>query len=333
MTKQTAVPEVLATIKPDLAEIERAIRVFGKELTEVRVPKTNNNGTMSGVFTNPSKLAVDLFSLSENQKKDVYWTAHKIASTVHADNKIRAYATDLTGNKDISDYLWLIADFDPVKKTVKDDSATDGEKAPTLEAAIRFREWCARRGIPTILVDSGNGYHVYIALALPNTETAATLVRKTLHALNEAFGVSDAVKIDTSVFNPARIIKVPGTISCKGPGTAERPHRVSRIVDSPEITERLDRAALEKLLDEITQLLPPEMQATLACSGYDGNEEDASEMRRAARIEKLKKFIEWGDLSYTSEEFLDGGRLHALISIAHSAMPAAPTPETKHCQV
>jgi hypothetical protein len=58
---------------------------------------------------------------------------------------------------------------------------------------------------------------------------------------------------------------------------------------------------------------PPEMQATLACSGCDGDEEDASEMRRAARMEKLKQFIEWGDLSYTSEEFLDGGRLHALI--------------------
>jgi hypothetical protein len=72
MTKQTAVPEVLATIKPDLAEIERAIRVFGKELTEVRVPKTNHNGTMSGVFTDASDLAADLFTLSENEKKDVY---------------------------------------------------------------------------------------------------------------------------------------------------------------------------------------------------------------------------------------------------------------------
>jgi hypothetical protein len=42
------------------------------------------------------------------------------------------------------------------------------------------------------------------------------------------------VKVDPAVANASRIWKVYGTLACKGENTAERSHRVARILDSPE---------------------------------------------------------------------------------------------------
>ena len=45
---------------------------------------------------------------------------------------------------------------------------------------------------------------------------------------------SEQVAIDTSVHNPARIWRLPGTMNCKGDSIPERPHRMARILDEPQ---------------------------------------------------------------------------------------------------
>jgi hypothetical protein len=50
----------------------------------------------------------------------------------------------------------------------------------------------------------------------------------------------DDVSVDASVFNPARITKLYGTMTCKGDSTPDRPHRRSRILEIParlQVTE------------------------------------------------------------------------------------------------
>jgi hypothetical protein len=47
-----------------------------------------------------------------------------------------------------------------------------------------------------------------------------------LKALAAKFDTS-AVKIDQKVFNASRITKAYGTMTCKGDGMPERPHRIS----------------------------------------------------------------------------------------------------------
>ncbi len=44
---------------------------------------------------------------------------------------------------------------------------------------------------------------------------------------------SAAVEVDKSVFNPARICKIPGTLARKGDDVADRPHRLGRVLEVP----------------------------------------------------------------------------------------------------
>lgn len=145
---------------------------------------------------------------------------------------------------DIIERRWLLVDIDPVKAVGhKDGSATGDEKARTLELAGAVREYLAGEGWPKpILCDSGNGHHLLYRLRDPYPVTAGGLteaakdvdpVRRVLLHLAERFNGALG-EIDTKVFNPARIVKLPGTLACKGDPTEDRPHRRARVLEVPE---------------------------------------------------------------------------------------------------
>src|SRR5262249_45633825 len=78
---------------------------------------------------------------------------------------------------------------------------------------------------------TGNGASAVFRLApLPNDARgeASALVHTVLEALQQRFGTA-TVKVDTSVFNPARITKVPGTFARKGDDTPRQPHRMATV--------------------------------------------------------------------------------------------------------
>jgi hypothetical protein len=89
--------------------------------------------------------------------------------------------------------------------------------------------------------DSGNGAHIVVACKLPNTtkppkppkppkpDPSKDLVLRFLQAL-AAEHSDDAVEVDLTTFNAARISKVYGTPVRKGFSTTDRPHRVARIL-------------------------------------------------------------------------------------------------------
>ncbi len=69
------------------------------------------------------------------------------------------------------------------------------------------------------------------------------IVERSLIALAARFN-SSTVTVDRSVFNPARIWKLPGTWAAKGDHTSDRPHRIAQILWTPD---RLDVVSLEQL--------------------------------------------------------------------------------------
>ena len=73
----------------------------------------------------------------------------------------------------------------------------------------------------------------------------------------------EKVALDTTVFNAARIVKLPGTVARKGDSTSERPHRVSRVVASPI----RDKLVTTEQLQAVAALLPEEPATT----GYKGS--------------------------------------------------------------
>ena len=94
-----------------------------------------------------------------------------------------------------------------------------------------MRDALREEGWPDPIVgDSGNGGHLLYRVELPVHDDG--LIRRCFQALALRFD-DDTVKIDQSVFNPARIWKLYGTVSRKGDNLHERPHRLARILEEP----------------------------------------------------------------------------------------------------
>jgi putative DNA primase/helicase len=137
---------------------------------------------------------------------------------------------DCTEDSHILSRRWGGIDIDPHRAS--GISATDEEKAAAfgvmqkIAGFLRSLGWSLRCG------DSGNGYHLNIALDLPNDIESRDLLKQVLTTLSTLFG-SSAVIVDCSVFNAARIWKTYGTPAAKGDHSPERPHRLAVWLDDP----------------------------------------------------------------------------------------------------
>lgn len=164
--------------------------------------------------------------------KGVYFTLNPVHPDLLARrcNRIGwANEGELAKDKDVLHRRWLLIDADPIRDPLI--SASDGEKANAHRTILDVREFLRGRFWPDpILADSGNGYHLLYPIDLPAQD--GSVVERILHALAQRFD-SACVKIDQSVFNPARICKLPGTLARKGDSTPTRPHRRAKILEAP----------------------------------------------------------------------------------------------------
>jgi len=212
------------------------------------------------------------------QFSGVYWTLNP----VHPDlisrraNRVafaeRGFA--LTTDRDIVSRRWILVDVDPVR--ISGVSSTNEEKQAAEAIGKAVLSDMSSRGWPApIILDSGNGFHLLFRVDLPNDEESARLVKNVLRALAHKFD-SDRAKIDTGVFNAARICKFYGTFGRKGDDTPERPHRQAKPLSIPDAVEIVGR----ELLEDVAKLAPPERKAPLA-SGGKSTSASVSEQARA----------------------------------------------------
>lgn len=141
---------------------------------------------------------------------------------------------------DISSYRWLLIDIDPVRNAeTQEVSSSDAEKEEAWRSVSSICDFLNEKGMYNpVICDSGNGYHLHYRVDLENNAENKALVKHILSFLSEKFA-NGAVKIDTAVFNPARIIKMYGTFARKGENDIEggRPHRKSGFIEFPENAE------------------------------------------------------------------------------------------------
>jgi hypothetical protein len=220
-------------------EVERALRLIlaPGQVCELRVLDASDSSTgrypqtWSGYFNDAGQAAKSLAALS--LAKGIYFTPNAVnpALLSRAKNRIRAVVKHpTTSDHDVIRRLWLLVDADPPRPT--DISASDTEHDAAMALVRTMRDWLTVQGWPApILADSGNGGHLMYRIDLPTDDLG--LVQRCLEALAARF--DDAVtKIDKTVFNPARIWKLYGTLACKGDSTDDRPHRFSKIIDVPD---------------------------------------------------------------------------------------------------
>lgn len=219
-------------------QIARALRVYRQpgEVVEIRSLKVQGTygkpKTWSGYFDDieiAARVARDIDNL---EHQGVFFTVQRINPALLARRSNRlSEAGDVptTSDHDVFAYAWLPIDLDPIRPS--GISATDQEKEcsrarkDALVAMLRGYGWPE-----PVISDSGNGFHVDYQIDLPVEDKE--LVKRTVEALSFRFS-NGTVKIDTSVHNPARIWKLPGTTTKKGENAADRPHRVSRLESIP----------------------------------------------------------------------------------------------------
>jgi hypothetical protein len=228
---------------------------------EVRILKTERDGTVSGIFTDPEQVAAAIASW--DGVKSIYLTVNPLKPEMlarEAVGKLTRWTKDTTTDADIAWRAWFIIDIDPIAP-VKHVSATDEEQALAIEVRNRLAEWLTEQyGFPApIRGCSGNGGRLLYAIELPNDAASTDLIKRCLQALALHWNVPKQVEIDRSVFNASRVDKVWGTMAVKGASTDERPHRRAFLDVVP--AERI--LVLPSQLDQLAALVPAKPTRTM----------------------------------------------------------------------
>lgn len=220
---------------------------------EVSTPDFRQPHTEAGYFDDPEALTKDVMRLYPCAKC-IYITLNPVNSALmaRAANRLKVVRSrdPLTSDRDILERQWILLDFDPVRPA--GISSTDAEHQWALNLAMEVVAYLREHGFPEpVLADSGNGAHLLYRAQLPTDDSDA--IKNFLLALAGQFD-TDHVKIDTTVFNPARITKLYGILARKGDDTSDRPHRASKLL---EIPKALQPAPLEAIQAVTTALLKP----------------------------------------------------------------------------
>lgn len=224
-------------MSPNRSEIIRAYRmVIGDEVTELRalnavVGTDRWAGTFSGYFNDAEKFADAVCSI--RSATGIYFIPNPVdpALLARSDNRIKRAGRGMTtGDDNIIRRKWLLIDCDAIRPA--GISATDAEHEAAIARCGDIWLFCHDElgWDDPIEADSGNGGHLLYRINLQVMDN--DFCKNALAILSKRFS-DNAVKVDTQVFNPARIWKAYGTPACKGDSTVDRPHRLSRILRAP----------------------------------------------------------------------------------------------------
>lgn len=178
--------------------------------------------------------------------RGVYVTVNPVNPDLlaRAVNRLRpAGRNPTTADTDTVRRRWLLIDCDPRRASGVSSSNSEHESA--LAKAREIRDGLSSLGWPKpVLTDSGNGAQLMYRIDLPADD--GELVRRVIGEIAKAS--SEQVAIDTSVHNPARIWRLPGTMNCKGDSIPERPHRMARILEEPQDIVSVSREQMQDIV-------------------------------------------------------------------------------------
>ncbi len=223
----------------------RLLAVPGQAV-ELRIPGLNGKRIDSGYFNDPMKLAQAAFKY-EGCAEGIYVTLNPVnpALLARGNNRMKEYARHTTADKDVLQRRWIFVDFDPIRPA--GISSSNDELLTAQERAVAAQQWLTERQICSVLCNSGNGTHLLIPVDLPNDEASTELVKGILSILDTQF-TDEQVKVDTSTLGAGHLVKLYGTMACKGDNIPDRPHRRSAILTVPQDLAPVDRAVLEALI-------------------------------------------------------------------------------------
>ena len=219
------------------------------------------SGVVSGYFDNADAAVESLAKLVS--AKGCYLTLNPVEPALLARCANRLDYADkgaTTGDQHIGCRRWLLIDVDADRPS--GISATDAEKEIARKTARTIYKLLKDQGWPDpVIADSGNGVHLLYRVDLPADDGG--LLKSILAGLADYFD-GDGAKVDRTVFNAARIVRLYGTRACKGDNTDDRPHRMAKLVKVPAVVEVVSEDQLRAF---VAKLQPPTTETKVAASG------------------------------------------------------------------
>jgi hypothetical protein len=195
---------------------------------------------IAGWFMDKQKAIAEVQRISKNPTlKAIYITLNPChEALLSRSNEQIKQVKSRTSDNNITVIRNLYIDTDAIRPT--DTNSSDDEHELALEIMYAIKKDLSEQGWPDPLCgDSGNGgMLVYRIEPQPNSNETTDLIQRTLKAISLKYS-TNRVNIDTSVYNPARLVKLLGTMTRKGEATSDRPQRLSRILSLPEVTSCL----------------------------------------------------------------------------------------------
>lgn len=198
-------------------------------LIEIRMFNASKNGASVGFFTDSSK-AIDAIKKYGKGNNVCFGLNPRSTDLLH----IYEPNTLILGGNGATD-----ADIRTIDKCFIDiDTRRSLKKCSSSEEEIKFslqaKEICLaelkKMGIKTYFDGfSGNGHHIIFDIGEQNDSSYWNKNTSPLYRLLKHLSglCSQYADVDTTVFNPSRVVKLYGTPAIKGRSTFERPHRLS----------------------------------------------------------------------------------------------------------
>ena len=190
------------------------------------------NNTFSGYFDQEDSF-VAAAKLATKKSGGVYCTINVCNPQLlsRRANRATPYAELTTSDQDIFQRRYLPIDLDPERPAGTSSSGEQHEAA--IERSHEFFEFMKQnQWNEPIMVDSGNGAHLLMPFDYRNDEQSKLLSINMLKGLAKRFNDSQ-IKVDESVFNAARIMRLPGTMNRKGDHLPKYPHRLCKLLHVP----------------------------------------------------------------------------------------------------
>ena len=285
------------------------------QVTELRVLELKGSSgyryNAAGWFNDWDRLASEVFRITKKEPSGIYVTINPVnqACIARTENELVERIKETTSDRDILARNWFPIDIDPCRPSGVSSNDEELKAAHArAKAVIDYLEsecsW--PKGIRAA---SGNGFHLLYRVNLPNDADAKSLVEQALKALAARFN-DTAVKVDTTLFNPSRIMKLWGTAARKGHHTEDRPHRQSRLQTRLPFADFaiLDRRQLEDLAGKAPK---QEAKTSKAKATAGGRAKKATASKPAAADESsfqfdLDGFMERFGIRPTRSEPFDG---------------------------
>ena len=253
-------------------EIARALSVFKSpgDLIEIRTIDADAPHLKSGYYhsiEDATRAALD----AEKTAKGVYFVFNEIQPNFSTDSPLQPRDRGgMVSNTNIARRRWILVDVDPERTT--GTNSTEEEKAFSRTMLDTVIDFLTDMGYPApVITDSGNGYHCYYRIDLPNDTESAKLVKDFLRALDNKFSMADVAKVDIGNNNAGRITKLPGTMTRKGPNEPDRPHRRSHLLEVPDQIETVTREQIEAVAGSYQTDQPKKKKTAARITATDGH--------------------------------------------------------------